>query len=529
MLKKFRYFKFKNNKYSRFLAGVFLILSFSLVLVFAPKIVKAVSGLHGAAWWGDELKFIYFNCNDYEAGSRLDIEGNFQDLPEPRGFKFFISGCTIDHGVQIDNNGNFSGAAFNHTKGMINFGGSLTPVSISESQRNSFKNNCLNPSLCTALNFCAACYNSQDQKIYGYAQASSTGDLIRLDSNLGNGPPLENDLYLRSWNLASSTNPEYVGVNSGDFFGHASSTVDGVRRSLSFNCLSEYGDESSPGPCNEEGKGDYKVYIKNPEVGQMTAPNWPYESACSPGNAKRAILKWTLRSGAHSGYEVRVTKTDDVNASGADLICDSGYKAGSALQYAIPNSGDNLCTTTASLGYNTNYYWFVRLYYIDGAINQATEWYQFGANDGHEGEIYDIDNGPLSTVNPARTFTTYKHEFPVPYFTWNPLEIVVGATTTIFTALTPSNESKYYSVASPSTATNCDEDGLNCDYLWSVTGNISDISDPTRATTTITFNETSGAGVSLRITDDSEYFCTKTTYISDINYDLPVWREVKAE
>ncbi len=528
MLKKFRYFKLKNNKYSRFLSGVFLILFFSLVLFFAPKIVKAVSGLNGAAWWGDELKFIYFNCSDYEVGSRLDKYGNFQDFPEPRGFKFFISGCTIDHGVQIDNNGNFTGAAFNHSKGMINFGGSSTPVLISESQRDSFKNNCFNPSLCTAANFCAACYNSQDQRVYGYAQASSTGDLIRLDSNLGVGPPLENNLHLRSWNLASSTNPEYMGVNSGDFFGHASSTVAGVHRSLSFNCLSEYGIDNG-GSCLVEGRNNYKVYIKNPEIGQMTAPNWPYESACSPGNAKRAILKWILRSGAHVGYEVRVTKIDNVNASGPDLICDSGYKAGSALQYAIPNSGDNLCTTTASLSYNTNYYWFVRLYYVDGAINQATQWYQFGANDGHEGELYDIDNGPSSTVNPPKTFTTYKHEFPVPYFTWDPPEIVVGATTTIFTALTPSNESKYYSTASPATPINCDENGLNCYYLWSVTGNTSDISDPGRATTTITFNETGGASVSLRITDSSEYFCTRTTHISDINYGLPVWREVKAE
>ncbi len=519
MLKKFRYFKFKNNKYSRFLAGAFFVLFFSLTLVFVPKIVQAISGVHGAAWWGDELKFIYFNCNDYEVGSHFDVEENFQDLPEPLGFKFFVSGCTINHGVEIDNNGYFSGAAFNHSKGMINFGGSSTPVSITESQRNSFKNNCLNSSLCTAANFCAACYNSQDQRIYGWAQVSSTGELIRLDSNLGNGPPLENDLYLRSWNLASSTNPEYVGVNPGDFFGHASSTVAGIRRSLSFNCLSEYGSDNG-GSCSVEGRDNYKVYIKNPEIGQMTAPNWPYESACSPGSARKAILKWTLKSGFHSGYQVRVTKTDDVNANGSDLIYDSGYKAGSALQHVVP---------TTSLSYNTNYYWFVRLYYLEGPTTKETEWYQFGANDGHEGGFYDIDNGPSSTVNPPKTFTTYKHEFPVPYFTWDPLEIEVGATTTIFTALTPSSESKYYSDASPGTPVSCDEDGLNCGYLWSVAGNVSDIYDPTKATTTIVFNEAGGASVSLRVTDSSDYFCIGTASISGINYGLPVWREVKAE
>ncbi|MBN2854225.1 hypothetical protein JXK06_01680 [Patescibacteria group bacterium] len=531
MREKLRGFKLKNNKcldlgISRV---VFLILFFTLLIIAVPRIVKAISGVHGAAWWGDDLKFIYFNCHDYEAGSRFDQAENFQDLPEPRGFHFYISGCVIDHGVQIDDKGNFFGAAFNHSKGMINFGGSSTPVSLTPTQYSSFNTNCLNT--CDASNFCSACYNSQDQKIYGYAKASSTGELIRLDVNLGS--PNENDLQLKSWNLASSTEPEYLSVNPGDFLGHASSTINGVHQSLSFNCLSEYGDEDLA-LCNEEGKDNYKVYIKDPEIGQMTAPNWPYESACTPGNAKRAILKWTLKSGVHSGYEVAVTTTDELATSSPTTVCYSGPKFSPATQYTIPNSGDTICKNVTDLAYNTNYYWFIRLYYFEDDEYKATNWYQFGVNDGHEGFTYDIDNGPppsspLSSEEDKKVFTTYKHEFPTPYFTWDPEEIEVGASTTIFTALTPSSESKYYTEASPATGIICDEGGINCRYLWSVTGNVSEISDPTSATTTITFLEQGDAYVDLRVTDSDDYYCIATRQILNINYGLPVWREVKAE
>ena len=526
MLNKLGKIKLLGNQYSRFLAGALFIIFFSLTLVFLPKIVRAISGVHGAAWWGNDLEFIYFNCNDYEAGSRLDQEGNFEDFPEPRGFHFYIAGCVIDHGVQIDNSGNFFGAAFNHNKGMINFGGSSTPVTLTTAQYNSFNSNCLKT--CDSTNFCSACYNSQTQRIYGYAQASSTGELIRLDVNLGSGPPLENDLQLKSWNLSSSTNPYYSAIEPGDFLGHASSTVDGIHQSLSFNCLSEYGSEASA-LCNELEKENYKVYIKNPEIGRMSAPNWPYESACSPGNARKAVLKWTLKSGSHSGYEIAVTRTDTLATSSPDTACYSGFKLGSATQYTVPNTSDIICQAATDLSYNTNYYWFIRLYYLENDVHIPTEWYQFGVNDGHEGELYDIDNGPSSSVNPPKTFSTYKHEFPTPYFTWSPPEIVVGATTTIFTALTPSNESKYYTDSSPAVGINCDEEGINCNYLWSVIRSEDIISDPTKATTTITFGLPGNSSVSLQVTDLSGYYCVATQQISNINYGLPVWREVKAE
>lgn len=492
--------------------------------MFSPKSVFADSVLSGSAWWGEDLEYIYFNCNDYETGSRLDSEGNFQDPPEPAGFKFLIGGCVIDHQVQIDNNGNFYGSAWNHKKGMINFGGTSTPVIV---PNYSFNTNC--PGTCNASNNCSACYNSETQRIYGYAQvAGPSKELIELGSNLGpSASPKENNLQLKSWDMIKSTDPFYNGVNPGDFIGHASSTVNASRSPLSFNCLSEYGNNSS-NSCSER---DYKVFLGNPAIGQLSAPNWYYNDACSPNKARGAILRWNLKSGSHSGYEVAVTRTDVLATSSADTVCYSGKVWNSANQYSIPNSSDEICKSYSNLDYNYSYYWFIRLWYLDEGIQKPTEWYQFGVNDGHEGEKYDINNGPPNTYKPAddrKTFTTYKHEFPLPYFTWDPPEVVVGATTTIFTALNPINRSKYYNTASPNVAINCTESG-DCSYSWYTNAPHSEIENPEAANTVIIFNEPGNASVSLTVTDQSGYYCTKSNLITEINYALPVWREIKAE
>lgn len=511
--KRFFYLKLKV-----FLFFILLTISFSFF-----KSIWAAETLNGAAWWGEDLDYLYFNCNDYETGSRLDLEGNFQDPPEPLGFKFYIGGCVIDHQVKIDQNGNFFGSAWNFKKGIVNFGGTSTPVTVPDY---GFNSNCLNP--CNASNNCSACYNSQTQRIYGYAQVKNTGELIRLDSNSGVfSNPKENNLQLKSWNMASSTNPFYDNLLPGDFMGHASSTINGVRQPLSFNCLSEYG-EAGNNSCSER---DYKVFLGSPSIGQMSAPNWSFDDACSPGKARGAILRWNLKSGSHTGFEVAVTKSNNLATSSPEAVCYSGIRWNSALQYNIPNPADLICKNFSSLEYNQSYYWFVRLWYLNSGVQTPTQWYQFGVNDAHEGAIYDINNGPPSTTNPAdnkKTFTTYKHEFPNPYFTWDPVEIEVGATTTIFTALSPGAKSKYYTAASPNVPIDCNESG-DCSYNWSVLGVGSSIYNPESAETVIVFNQPGAASVILGVRDQSNYYCTKSILITEINYGLPVWREIKAE
>lgn len=522
--------KENNFNYTRFLMAIFVV----FVFLFSAKTTFAGSTLRGAAWWGEDLEYLYFDCEDYESGSHLDALNNFSDEPEPLGFKFFIGGCVINHRVKIDNNGIFSGAAYNFKKGMVNFGGPDNVVSVPDY---SFASNCLVPSLCTQETNCSACYNERTQRIYGYAQVKGGAkELIRLDSYQG----MENALQLKSWNMASSTVPFYGdGINPGDFMGHASATIDGKRAPLSFNCLSEKG---IPGNDNCAQREPKKVFIGNPEIAQMSAPNWSYESACAPGRARAAALKWQLRGGSYQGYEVLVTKTDElpdiINISEDRVVCHSGFKEGAPNQYIIPNSLDDKCKTNSNLNYEESYYWFVRLYSVEknsegNDVYFPTVWYQFG-DDKHHQAIFDVNNGPYkpgaSEEEKRRTFTTYKHEFPVPYFTWSPLEIEVG-TTTIFNALSPhpAKRSGYFNSSNPSAIRDCV--GQECLYIWNTNFSSAEIgvNNSYISTTTIIFHEQGNTNVSLTIRDRDGYQCTKNISVGKINYGLPIWREVKAE
>ena len=128
----------------------FSIILFTLLLF--PNLLKAESRVHGKAWWGETLGFVYFDCTEYQISSILDSPENFNDLPYPRGFHFDSETCAIDQHVNIDDNGIFYGSAYNFAKGLINFGGVSNPVDVPDY---SFNVNC--PSLCDATNDCSAC------------------------------------------------------------------------------------------------------------------------------------------------------------------------------------------------------------------------------------------------------------------------------------------------------------------------------------------------------------------------------------
>ncbi len=479
---------------------------------------QAASSVHGAAWWGNDNGYLYFDCIDYETGSRLDSPNNFADPPDPLSFHFYIGGCLINHHTYINDNGNLSGSAFNMKVGLVNFGGVDTPVSVPATGWG-FNVNC--PSACNAANNCSACYNSATQRLYGWAQVALTGELIRLDYQPG-PPANENFLQLKNWNMSSSTNP-YYNVSPGDFVGHASSTFSGAQQSLSFNCVSENG-VNNGGTCALR---NYKAYISNPSVGKMSAPNWSYAQACSSRQARQAVLKWILKSGMQEGFEVVVTASDAIPADLNNAVCWSGPKVGSlATQYNVPNASDIKCKSESSLSYDTPYYWFVRLYYTDKGVSTTTPWYQFGVNDAHEGLVYDEDTN--NDGNP-KTFTTYKHEFPIPYFTWSPAEPLVGSTT-VFNAITLGSSSQFFTDDSP-IAKNCWKYPLSCLFSWTNSEPSPDISDPNASVTEMIFHRPSSTmAVTLTVRDNTpeQYSCSLTQILS-INYGLPVWREVKAE
>lgn len=470
-----------------FLSAVILVIGLFFVVKNAHA---ATSTVRGAAWWNDQYRYLYFDCLDDVTGDQLDVEGNLYAYPEPRGFHFYSTPCSnLVHHVSIDNNSNFSGSAWNYSKGLVSFDATETPP-----DGYGFNSKC--PHTCNLSNNCWACYLESEQKVYGWMRVVSDGTWIKLDS------AMTTPVKIQSWDYLNNSVLPGHGIEPGDFVGYATSTAG----DLSFNCESEGG---GSGNCATR---DYKVYISSLQVGHLSAPNWSYGQACGD-TALKAVLKWYTKSGTQAGYEVVVNDTDNLSTSTA--VCWSGVKTPSiAAQYIIPNT-DPYCLT---LNYNTNYYWWIRLFYLEDSEYKPTEWYQYGVNDGHNGELDEQTSGdPDGNI---KTFTTYKHEFPSPYFTWDPYDVLVG-TTTDFTS-----NSQYYTSSNPTLPQSCS--GSNCLYLWATTDPEALIGSSTNATTSIIFYHATGTGVSLNVTDADNYVCSTSTTLN-INYDLPIWREVKAQ
>lgn len=479
---------------------------FAASLAFSSTASAASSILRGKAWWNDQLQYVYFNCLDDVVGDSLDSAYNLcggdgtkseaECVPPNYAFHFFSVGCSwLQHAVQIDENGKLSGSAWNYAKGLISFEATTTPNAVVP-DRSMLSGPC---PVCYSDSNCWACYNEAQQRLYGWGRSTVDGTWIRLDS--GATPYAQ----IKNWNASSSTVPFY-NLQPGDFIGSGSSTLG----DLSLNCQSE---NSGAGNCGER---DYKVYIGNLQVGYMSAPNWSYSEACSSG-ARKAVLRWYLKSGSQpmaglgqSAYRVIVNTSNSTSSP----VFDSGKIAGSASQLICPGP---TCPWTPN--YNTSYYWWLQLWDQD---DLATEWYQYKYNSASDSDGNSDGN--------VQTFTTYKHEFPSPFFVWEPYDVSerVG-TTTDFMSYNATTSSVYYTTAQPSLPQSCGTP--TCQYLWSVQNNDGTIiASPTGATTSIIFaHPASDTTVSLRITDSDGYYCTAVSEPLEINYGLPIWREVKAQ
>lgn len=472
----------------------------------------ATSTVRGAAWWSDQSSYLYFNCLDDVTGDKLDFAhnlcGGLVAPPYPGvcgegqyAFHFFAPPCTaLTHQVYINSNGNFSGSAWNYAKGLISFEGTTTPDNYS------FNTYCPTPLTCNSSNNCLACYNENTQKVYGWARAA---DNSWINLNPATTTPAQ-ALQIKSWNPASSTDVFYYSFNPGDFIGYATTTAS----SISFNCRSEGG---LAGNCATR---DYKTYISNLQIGHLSAPNWNYSQACGTSGSLVANLTWDLKSGGdilsdpslidhQIGFQVMASTN---NSTTTGTIYDSGLQSGSSQSFEINK------TNFPAMTYNTEYYWWVRLQ--DQNYNW-TQWYQFGANDGHNGLADTItDLGGTYSGPDAKTFKTYKNEFPSPYFSWSPYKVEVASSTEFTSA-----GSQYYSGGTPLPCS-----GINCVYLWTTDDPGASISNATSATTSIMFFAATGTRVTLQVSEalDNNYTCSTSTVLS-INYGLPIWREVKAQ
>jgi len=471
-----------------------VILVFTGIFLYASSSQAATYTIRGKAYW-QQFGYIYFHCLDSVVGNRFDEAENLAGAgiyipPAQELFHFYSAPCTdLVFGVELSNTGIFSGRAWNPSVGFINFFGSNAP---------NYGFNSARCPQCTGSNNCIACYDFENQRIYGWAHIPSTNEFISLndrDWNLGGS-----DLVRIQTDADELIYPNISGIELGDFVGTAS-MHSGDKPRIDFNCLTE--NYPAAGTC---GIRPYKVYIQNLIIGRLSAPNWNYTSACASG-ALRAILRWEKLSGIQNAFEVVVNDSPTFSTSTNNFICWSGRRNfPETYQYVVSNSNPDC---GGNLRYGTAYYWWVRGF---DENNVATEWVQYNNNSPSDTDR-NLDLNPL-------TFQTFKHEFPHPFFSWSPPDILTSTTTTF------TSNSLVYESANPNTRVSC-APGL-CNYLWETTDAGARIHSPNDFRTDIDFFSATNTSVTLTVTDSAGYYCSAKSMLI-VNYDLPIWREVRPQ
>ncbi len=443
--------------------------------------------------------YIYFNCEDARTGNFFDEAGNlagagtFFDPFTPEEFHFDFDPCLeIGFAVELDDFGLLSGDAWNPSVGIISF----EYDGFDPPDNYAFASNC--QGVCDQGNPCLACYNFSDQKLYGWGRIEhpvvpDQGSVkwVRLDAY--SDPNKSAAIYTND-----SEQSPYPGanLNLGDLAGRGQSTYDGERE-ISLNCETE--NYPLPGTCLSN---DYRVYIKDLVIGRLSAPNWSFANACSSG-AIGATLRWQRLSGVQTAYEVVINTKDSFSLDNNDYIYYSGKRPSSASQINLRASD--------GLNYDTAYYWWVRGYDDE---DKPTNWIQYTTNTGYDSDA-NRDGNNL-------TFQTFEHEFPNPFFSWQPENPLTSTSTTFI------SESFVYTPSSRQTPISCDSQPALCDYLWTTTDFGAVITDPNSSQTEISFYNATNTTIFLELSDQTGYYCSTSTSLR-VNYDLPLWREVKAQ
>ena len=440
------------------LTGVISFLNFKRDNAVKPVMAGVGNNVSGFAW-SSSIGWISFNSTDCDTDGDGFYEGSGEEggVP-PAGCP--TSGTAQNYGVTLNKStGNISGYAWSQSVGWISFNRCGTDDNCMTSDGDTG-----NPPFApyNTGSGAIARYNSANGEITGWAKILSMGDSgwIKLRKNSGDSGSVYG-----------------VSLNSDDFSGWAwndDENGSGIGW-ISFNC-------ANTGGC---GSSAYKVAIRNtpPVLSDLTAPNWSYQQAADYGGALRAFLKWEfddLELDDQGAYHVIF----DDNADFSSPLKDTG-RIDTASQSALIDS-----STGVALDYDTEYFWKVR--------------------------IWDVGNATSTWAN--HSFTTYKHEMPVPEFTLFPAKASKGEEI----GLTDNNSNVYLSGA-PSTAIPCDFS--NCSWFWEVPS-ASYMSSDTASSSIIRFDTEGVYDVTLTITDADGYAVSTTTTIT-IGSALPKWREVK--
>ena len=211
-----------------------------------------------------------------------------------------------------------------------------------------------------------------------------------------------------------------------------------------------------------------------------------------------------------SEYAYQIIFDDDVNPS--DPLFNSGKCLGqnnpiSKCKIAVSDSSYFFISPSdiPTLNYDTKYYWWVTVWDDNDVASEQKQYNTIPDTDNDDGVVL--------------TFTTYKHKMPIASFTHFPDQPSKGEQVKF------TNTSKIYLSADPDTAVNCTI-GL-CEYEWSATAGAT-INDTATTSPIITFNSAGNPTVTLKVTDNDDYYTSTSTKIN-INSQLPKWKEIKPE
>ena len=430
--------------------------------------------------WSENIGWISFNSSDCDTDNNGYIDTDAM-----------VNGCggnnstdvTNDYGVNINQNtGNFSGYAWSSNVGWISFSeNEATPDSYD------FNVNCHDT--CDSTNNCTACYNYNDNFVYGWAKILSLGDdgWIKFSDHSGNGNTTINieTSEVDGWAWNGNDNDTGIGWIS----------MDGVIAKV--NTI--------------------------PVAQNLTAPNWGPDKACKAnlihtegtGETLRALLSWKYVDNigdTQSAYRVIVRK-----GVGNGLVIDTGKCLAMGGKCRINpnciNCSFPLYETDTNFDYNTSYKWSVEV------------WDNHDVSSGVP-TVYDVSTDTDNDDGVNTTFTTYKHKFPEPNFEWFPHNISVNEEV-IFMASSTSVCYSSGSTIDPECV------GYKWDWSWISGSNISaDSPNPNNSynasTTIIKFTQAGQEiGIKLDLTDSDGYSCSTSTTNDKTKQNLPSWIETK--
>lgn len=330
------------------------------------------------------------------------------------------------------------------------------------------------------------------------------------------------------------SDPSWVGrggtiKTNGDFDGWAWNAGAGGGSGLGWislnNTACAMGGACATGPIT------YKVLAtglnQRPIAFSLTAPNWASSSAKTSG-ALHAFLRWNFRDpdnrcigGLNNG--AACISAGDCPGSGATCSdCPGGSSCNTQLAYRVVitradnspvydtgqvNSSGNQFDTSPYLQYDTSYRWIIYVYDNHGAVSLPIVYNSNSASDTDK----NIDNNPA-------TFTTFKHEFPRPRFSWLPLKPSKEQQVNF------SDQSQIYLSTAPTTPIPATD--ANADWLWTFNNGTPATSNSLNPVAT--FVSTGNTMVTMSVTDlDGCENSTSTQF--NIKLKLPTWKEENPE